>query len=58
MKFFLQEQYKVIFLTLHEMFKAPVGIQKGIDYHKSLQLGKRDHSAFVSTVKKEFQVCK
>lgn len=56
--FFLQEQYKTIFLTLNEMFKAPAGVQTEIDYQKSLQLAKRDHHAFVSTVKKEFQVCK
>nr|XP_034320243.1 receptor-type tyrosine-protein phosphatase zeta-like [Crassostrea gigas] len=49
------EQYKTIFLTLNEMFKAPAGVQTEIDYQKSLQLAKRDHHAFVSTVKKEFQ---
>ncbi|XP_065922384.1 uncharacterized protein [Magallana gigas] len=37
------------------MFKAPVGVQTSIDYQKSLQLPKRDHQAFVSRVKKEFQ---
>ncbi|XP_052695813.1 receptor-type tyrosine-protein phosphatase mu-like [Crassostrea angulata] len=49
------EQYKTIFLTLNETSKAPVGVQTAIDYQKSLQLAKRDHHTFVSTVKKEFQ---
>ncbi|XP_034320250.2 receptor-type tyrosine-protein phosphatase mu-like isoform X3 [Magallana gigas] len=49
------EQYKTIFLTLNEMFKDPVGVQTAIDYQKSLQLAKRDHHGFISTVKTEFQ---
>ncbi|XP_065921961.1 receptor-type tyrosine-protein phosphatase epsilon [Magallana gigas] len=48
------EQYKTIFLTLHEMFKAPVGVQTANDYLKS-QSAKSNHPAYVSSLREEFQ---
>uniref|UniRef100_A0A8W8NVC3 protein-tyrosine-phosphatase n=1 Tax=Magallana gigas TaxID=29159 RepID=A0A8W8NVC3_MAGGI len=48
------EQYKTIFLTLHEMFKAPVGVHTRNDYLKS-QSAKSNHPAYVSSLRKEFQ---
>lgn len=52
----LQEQYKTIFLTLHEMFKAPVGVQTANEYLLKSQSAKPNHHAYVSSLRKEFQV--
>ncbi|XP_052695401.1 receptor-type tyrosine-protein phosphatase epsilon-like [Crassostrea angulata] len=48
------EQYKTIFLTLHEMFKAPVDVHTRNDYLKS-QSAKSNYPAYVSSLREEFQ---
>lgn len=48
------EQYKTIFLTLHEMFKAPVGVDTRNDYLNS-QSAKSNHPEYVSSLREEFQ---
>nr|XP_034320251.1 receptor-type tyrosine-protein phosphatase T [Crassostrea gigas] len=49
------EQYKTIFLTLHEMFKAPVGVQTANEYLLKSQSAKNNLPAYVSSLQKEFQ---
>lgn len=52
----LQEQYKTIFVTLHEMFKAPVGVQTANEFFLKSQSANNKHPAYVSSLRKEFQV--
>lgn len=50
---FFQEQYKTIFLTLHEMLKAPGTVQNTTEFLEKLQITKPVN---ISLLIKEYQV--
>lgn len=51
-----QEQYKTIFLTLYEMYKAPAIVQNTTEFIEKLEKAKIDTTANVSFFRDEFQV--
>lgn len=51
-----QEQYRTIFLTLYEMYKAPATVQNTTEFIEKLETAKIDTSANVSFFRDEFQV--
>ena len=54
--FFLQEQYKTIFLVLNEMYKASFNSKTPTDFVGSLETGDQDKPINSSGLRKEFQV--
>lgn len=52
----LQEQYKTIYLTLHEMPKAQTPIQNTMEFLQKLEAAKIDLPANDSLITKEIQV--
>lgn len=53
---FFQEQYKTIFLTLHEMLKASVTVQNTTEFLEKLHITKADNPVNISLLRKEYQV--
>lgn len=51
-----QEQYRTIFLTLYEMYKAPAIVQNTTEFIEKLEKAKIDTTANVSFFRDEFQV--
>lgn len=54
--FSLQEQYKTIYLTLHEMLKVQIPIQNTMEFLQKLESAKIDLPANDSLIRKEVQV--
>lgn len=52
----MQEQYKTIYLTLHEMLKAQTRIQNTMEFLQKLEAAKIDLPANDSLIRKEIQV--
>ena len=55
-KFVFQEQYKTIFLVLHEICKAQINPKTPTDFLKCLETGAQDKPVNSSALRKEFQV--
>ena len=55
-KFIFQEQYKTIFLVLHEICKAQINPKTPTDFLKCLETGAQDKPVNSSALRKEFQV--
>lgn len=56
MKFFFQEQYKTIFLTLHLMLMFPVTVQSATEFLQKLLTGNIESPTSCSSLSKEFEV--
>ncbi|XP_065945289.1 receptor-type tyrosine-protein phosphatase epsilon [Magallana gigas] len=50
------KQYKTVYLTLHEMFKAQTTIENTTEFLQKLEAAKTDQPANTSLIRKEFQL--